>query len=137
MAGETSTEVEPNKELVKEFMKRFSDGDFDRAVEMMVDSATWWTAGSLPFSGTLSKGALGEALRSMSASFKGPIRLTPKTFTAEGQRVAVEAQADAELLDGRRYATLYPMLFVIREGKIHEVKEYLDTLYVKELFFSS
>ena len=54
---------------------------------------------------------------------------------AEGDKVAVEANGYAELLDGRAYDCQYHFLITIRGGMIGDVKEYMDTQHAKETFF--
>ena len=40
-----------------------------------------------------------------------------------------------ELNNGRIYNNLYPFLFVVRDGKVLQVKEYLDTMHTNDVFF--
>jgi ketosteroid isomerase-like protein len=49
--------------------------------------------------------------------------------------VAVETESYAELNNGRIYNNDYHFLFIVRDGKIHQVKEYLDTIHTNEVFF--
>ena len=52
-----------------------------------------------------------------------------KGVTAEGERVAVEAESFFELNDGRRYNNTYHFLFEFRDGRICCAKEYNDSGY--------
>lgn len=126
--------AEDDKQLVSDFMQVFSAGQFEQALAMLSDSATWWIAGTMPISGTHEKRAFAELLGAIARACKGPIRLTPKAFTAEGGRVAVETESYAELNDGRVYNNHYHFLFEIRNGKIERVREYLDTMHTNALF---
>lgn len=63
-----------------------------------------------------------------------PIRLTPHAFTAEGDRVAVETESYAEVKNGRVYNNHYHFLVIVRDGKIAQVKEYLDTSHTYDTF---
>jgi uncharacterized protein len=47
----------------------------------------------------------------------------------------VETESYAKLKNGRVYNNLYHFLFIVRDGKIHQVKEYLDTVHTHEVFF--
>src|SRR3546814_20342561 len=42
----------------------------------------------------------------------------------EGDDVAVEAETDSEMLNGRRYNNRYHFVFRLRDGKFCEVREY-------------
>jgi uncharacterized protein len=54
----------------------------------------------------------------------GSLRLTPIGTTAEGERVAVEAQSSALLKAGGRYTNRYHFLFIVRDGKIRALNIY-------------
>jgi ketosteroid isomerase-like protein len=62
------------------------------------------------------------------------IQVTPKTMTAEGDRVAVEAESYAETITGKIYRNQYHFLITVRNGKVQSVKEYLDTMHTNEVF---
>jgi ketosteroid isomerase-like protein len=61
---------------------------------------------------------------SMSAVLTAPIQLKIVDMTAEDERVAVEAETDSELLNGRRYDNAYHFVFKLRDAKFIEVREY-------------
>jgi ketosteroid isomerase-like protein len=126
--------LEGNKQLVRDFMQHFSDGDMKTALGMMSDDATWWIAGRFPLSGTKSKAEFAELLGQIGAAVPGGIRLTPKAFTAEGDRVAVETESYAKHTNGKIYNNQYHFLFEIRDGKIRAVREYLDTMHTNDVF---
>ena len=44
--------IEANKQLVTDFWAAFSASDFERALSMMAEDATWWVAGTFELSGT-------------------------------------------------------------------------------------
>ena len=125
---------EQNKQTVKHFMEVFSSGNVDATLALMADTATWWVAGSMPISGTYDKEAFGKLLGGVSATCKGgAIKLMAKAFTAEGDRVAVETESLADLNNGRHYNNHYHFLFVVRDGKVESVKEYLDTMHTNAI----
>jgi len=136
MSAGTTTNVEANKQLVQEFHEVFSTGDVENILSYMAPTATWWVAGNIPLSGTYDVDGMRELFSSVGGGVKGgAIRLTPTAMTAEGDRVAVETESYAELTNGRVYNNLYHFLFIVRDGKIHQVKEYLDTIHTNEVFF--
>ncbi|WP_338452750.1 nuclear transport factor 2 family protein [Niallia oryzisoli] len=127
---------EANKQLIRDFMETFSTGNIDAFMEYMSDSATWWVAGTIEgISGEKGMQAFREMNSGIADTTKtGAIRLTPLAITAEGNRVAVETESYAELNNGRVYNNIYHFLFVVEEGKIQKVKEYLDTEHTREVF---
>lgn len=118
-----------NKQTVKTFLEVFSSGAVDETMAMMADGATWWVAGTMPISGTYDKDAFATLLGGVLETCTGPIRITPKAMTAEGERVAVEAESYTETRNGRVYNNHYHFLMTVRDGKIAGVKEYLDTMH--------
>ena len=127
---------ERNKQTVTDFMTVFSGGDVEKILGSMTDDATWWVAGNIPgISGTKDKAGFGEMLGGIAANTTtGAIKLTPLAFTAEGERVAVETESYAELTNGRVYNNLYHFVFIVRDGKIAGVKEFLDTEHTTAIF---
>jgi ketosteroid isomerase-like protein len=138
MSAATGMIENTNKKLVTEFMEVFSTGAVDEILSYLDDSATWWVAGTIEgVSGTKDKAGFGEMLRGLSAlTTTGAISLTPKAMTAEGERVAVETESYSELKNGRVYNNLYHFVFIVRDGKIHAVKEFLDTEHTRAIFVS-
>lgn len=122
--------AEANKELVSKFWKTFSAGDLDGALAMLSDTATWWVAGEperFSLAGTKTKEQFAKLAGATRKGMPNGLTVTPTGFTAEGDRVAVEATSYGELRNGKVYRNLYHLLFVIRGDKIQEVREYLDT----------
>ncbi|WP_369255357.1 nuclear transport factor 2 family protein [Geodermatophilus amargosae] len=127
-----------NKQLVERFMQVFSAGDVEAILGSMTEDATWWVAGSMPgISGEVDREGFGEMLRGLSALTKaGAISLTPLAWTCQGNRVAVETESYAELLNGRVYNNLYHFVFEVRGDKIASIKEYLDTEHTTAVFLA-
>lgn len=125
---------EANKKVVLDFFEKFSTGDMEATLAMMADSATWWVAGSFPLSGTRDKKQFRELLGGIAEACTGPIKITPKGVTAEGDRVAVEAESYVKLKNGRVYNNQYHFLIEVRGGKIERVREYLDTMHTNAIF---
>lgn len=130
------TDEQNNKELVTRFLQDFSAGDVDAVLATMADDATWWTAGRIKgMSGTAGKAQFARGLPGLLAACKGgKIAINATAMTAEGDRVAVEAESHAETVNGREYRNEYHFLFVVRDGKIASVKEYMDTEHARQTF---
>jgi ketosteroid isomerase-like protein len=124
---------EANKQVVVDFMKYFSANDMEKALGLMAEDSTWWVAGSFPLSGTQTKAQFKELLAGVGGAMPGGIRLTPKAFTAEGDRVAVETESYAKHVNGKVYQNQYHFLFEVRGGKIRAVREYLDTMHANDV----
>ncbi len=120
-----------NKQIVTEFFDHFSAGRKEQALAMIADDGTWWAPGV----GVMKKSQFGQVMSFMEKKvMKGPIRITMKRVTEEDDRVAVEAESDGDVVNGKHYHNTYHFLIVIGGGKIREVKEYNDTRYAAEVF---
>ena len=128
--------AEDNKNVVLGLLEAMSAGNQSAVANALADSATWWVAGSFPLSGTMTKAKFCELFSNVGNATDGGLRLTCKAMTAEGDRVAVEAESYAKLKNGRIYNNQYHFLFVVRDRKIHQVKEYLDTIHANEILCS-
>jgi len=122
---------EANKKLVTKLIENLSSGLLDKAFEAVADDGTWWVAGTPePYT----KRQYRDLCTHSQTIFKtGPI-MTIKAITAEADRVALEAESDADLINGKHYHNYYHFLFVIRDGRVTEAREYLDTKHVADSF---
>jgi len=125
--------AEDNKKLVIGFFESMNSGNGAAVMNALADSATWWVAGNFPLSGTKTKAQFGELMGQLGPKIDGALRVTPTACTAEGDRVAVEAESYAKMKNGKTYQNLYHFLFVVRNGKIQQVKEYLDTMHANDV----
>ncbi len=118
-----------NKQIATEFFGHMSAGRRQQALEMMAEDATWWAPGV----GVMAKAQFAGVMKYMDKIINGPIKLTIKRMTAEDDRVAAEAESDADVVNGKHYHNTYHFLVVVRGGKVREVKEYTDTKYAAEV----
>jgi ketosteroid isomerase-like protein len=126
-----------NKAIVARFFEIFSSGDVPALLDAMADGGSWWVSGRLQgMSGRYDKASFGPLVEGAKAIYKsGSLAITPVSMIGEGGRVAVEATGFAELADGRAYSPQYHFLVTIKDGKVFEVREYMDTQHAKETFF--
>jgi hypothetical protein len=130
--------IETNKRIAAEFLARFSASDVAGALAMMADDATWTLPGKpphMPVAGRRTKEQIARVFHGMVGALKNGLRMTPTGMVAEGDRVAVEAESYGELANGRVYDQRYHFLMTIRDGRIAEVREYLDTQHVFATWF--
>src|SRR5271163_2778786 len=92
--GGIDMNTEDPKKLVVGFFENLGAGNAAAAFDALSDSATWWILGNIPsLSGTRTKVQFAELLGQLSARIDGPLSLKVKGVTAEGDRVAVEAES--------------------------------------------
>jgi len=54
--------------------------------------------------------------------------------TADGDRVAIESEVSIPLKDGRVYNNRYHNLYLLREGRIVEIREYHNTAHADPIW---
>ena len=125
--SEQAHDVETNKQIARDFMHALSSGDAHRILACYTDDATVWTAGALPFSGLHTNEEVVGLCEGLLGAFPEGLKFSVKDMTAEGERVAIEAEGLGTHASGKVYHQHYHFLLVIRDGKVAEMKEYFDT----------
>jgi len=124
---------EKNKQLVLDFMEALSRGDVDAVINAYAEDGKVWTSGTTLISGTKTKDEIREGTAAIMDVFPEGITFTVIAMTAEGERVAVEAESYGKHVSGRTYTNKYHFLFVFRDGKLVHLKEYMDTEPVTDI----
>lgn len=127
-------QIEENKAIVKHFLKALSDEDMASLESIMSDKLEWIIPQSPEFSplaGSHSKQELLELYDQHHGDFPEGKQFIIKGMTAEGSRVAVEAESIGESVYGS-FHNRYHFLFELEDGKIVIAKEYADSLYMNE-----
>jgi uncharacterized protein len=131
--------AQESKKFVLSFIEHLSAGDVDAVMAAFTDDVTWWLPGSLPVSGTFTgKQAILEDFFGKAFPFfePGSLAISVQSAIAEENAVAVEWVVKARTAKGRTYENYYHVRFDLRDGKIHAVREYVDSLYAKEVLFA-
>ncbi len=132
----SADQIAKNKQIVEEFFRKLSAGDVEGVVSLYSDSCTCWVSGSLPFSGTQPRDRLPEMIAGVAQMFPEGLSFDVRSMTAEDDRVSAEAESFGRHVSGQVYNQLYHYLFVIRDGRITEIKEYFDTVHAQEVLCS-
>lgn len=128
-----------SKKIVLEFIEALSKGDVEAVTAAFSDDITWWLPGSLPVSGTYtgSKEILEDFFGTAFPYFEpDTLSITVQRAVAEENSVAVEWRVNARTAKGKPYDNYYHVSFDLRGGKICAVREYLDSLYAKDVLFA-
>lgn len=128
--------LERNKQMAMDLLKASAVHDGERFSELMHPDATYWTLGKPHLFAYCGEKTRDEICAYMSTPsiFPGGVEVTFGDITAEGDRVAIEAETKGTLPDGRVYTNMYHYLMTFRDGKVFRVKEYLDTQSAAEFF---
>ena len=115
-----------NKEIATEFFNSLSSGTEDY-LDFYTDDSIIWTAGDNAIGGTRTKEEIIEFAQGILAAFPDGITFNITGMTAEDDRVAVEVSGESIHASGQPYNNKYHFLLIIRDGKIIQLKEYMDT----------
>ena len=133
--------IEKNKQVVSEFFQNFSAANIDAALNLLDDNATWrvmGTKGELPISGVMNKEGIGSLIKMVKEAMPEGLKLTANGWTIQDNRVAVEIESYGKIEASQKvYNNFYHFLIELKEEKIISVKEYMDTLHVKEIFIDN
>jgi ketosteroid isomerase-like protein len=130
-------DTEKNKAVAREFFARFTANDVDGALALLTDDAVWRVPGQpdrMPFAGQYSKAKVARLFHGMVEQLTAGLAMTVIGCTAEGDRVAVEAESRGDFADGRAYRQQYHLLMEFRDGRICRVREYLDTQHAHDVW---
>ena len=128
--------TEANKQVVKKLFTELAEGNLDGFFACLTPDATWRVMGKpdkFALAGTRNMAEMRTLLGGVAGAMATPLVVTPVAFTAEGNRVTLEATSKAYLKNGRAYRNEYHFAFEFRDGKIASVKEYMDTIHAKEI----
>lgn len=126
-----------NEKIVRDFFKALSSGKLEKVRPLFHERATWQVMGT---------GIPGEGERkgrdNIIDKFLAPVRGMfvdgdPKVhidkLICQGPFVAVEGRGLGKFKDGRPYSNRYAYVLELKDNKIYNFREYMDTYYVSQL----
>jgi|SRR5579863_7193178 len=123
------------RQFVLDFFRELSAGNpgcWDR----VADDANWKLmakAKDYPYRSEYSKASYRKLVEDSVQDFPNGLRFTITGTTAEGDRVALEAESYGMARSGKLYNNLYHLLVLVENGKIKTVREYLDSGHATEV----
>lgn len=128
--------TERNKQIARAYFEAISRGDTDATIAAYAPQGVMVTTGNTLGSGTFNLDQVCAAASGAFQAFPKGLKFTIRTLTAEDNRVAVEAESNAEHVSGVYYNNHYHFLLSFDDqGRILELKEYMDTELVTKVVF--
>jgi len=121
-----SDSTDNNKKLVEDFFRILSSGSQDY-LDFYTEESIIWTAGENAIGGSRSKSEVVGFAKSILDSFPDGISFNVVNLIAENDYVAAEVESTAMHVSGKPYNNKYHFLLKIKDNKIMELKEYMDT----------
>ena len=120
--------TEENRATAIKMVEQIARGILDES--LLCPDAEWW----IPGTGIVSKAEFQKIVDGFNALKTSDLTMEIKGVTAEGDRVAIEAESHGELINDTPYNNTYHFLFLFENGKIRMAKEYNDSRYAAETF---
>ena len=120
--------TEENRKTALMMVTAMEAGGLDESI--LTDDVSWWVPGR----GAVTKGEFKGMASGFKTMLAGPFTLKVHGVTADGDRVAVEAESHGLLANSKIYNNTYHFLFLFRDGKIYQAKEYNDSAHAAEIF---
>jgi ketosteroid isomerase-like protein len=127
---DTSALEAANKDLVREWFALLSAGEMDKAAALVDPDATVWVPRARK---EVPAGAWFAGYQQILEKFPEGLVVQPSLLTAEDNRVAVIAEGQGTMADGRVYNNLYHWYIEADGSRITLVREYGDTLHAQEI----
>jgi uncharacterized protein len=124
---------EHNKKLVQEFFGLLNRGDVAGIVAAYAVDGQLQTMGRTLISGRFTRAQIEAAAGQIYEAFPDGLTFSIEAMTAEGERVAVEANSRGRHVSGAIYSNEYHFLFVFRGGRLMLLREYMDTERVTDI----
>jgi ketosteroid isomerase-like protein len=124
--------TEESRRVVLQWIECAVGGHIDDLMALGAPEATWWVSGlkeTSPLAGTY---PYAEREKQLKELLKDAISFTfeVRGITSEGDTVVVEGAPRGERKDGRIYVNDVMLKFVVKDGKIQSVREYVDLFAV-------
>jgi uncharacterized protein len=127
------------KQVLQRYLDALVAADIDTIRDSFAEDAIWTVKADLPIAGPwhgrdqivddFLSAVMGERFEAGSHIFTFP------TMIADGDTIALEWHVSARNAAGEPYENDYCGIFVIRDGKITAVREYLDGRYTAKVLF--
>lgn len=124
------------KEMITFVMNALAEGNDQPFLDAMHQDIQWTWMGSGDLSRTFDgkDSVLNELWQSVKTDIAQPFRIKANLILADGAYVIVEGQGYNKTPSGKEYNNRYCWIMKMLEGKIVELREYMDTDLVRRTF---
>jgi len=122
-----------NRDIVQSWFDLIAKGNAQAAFALFTEDVTYNLKGTTPVSGVYKgmRAIVEDFFTPWRKQIVGDIVLTVDELIGDGDRVVALARGQAKTIHGVPYDNDYAFVFRLRDGKISEVIEYLDTAMVE------
>ena len=130
--------VDTNKHLIRNAFEAMGRSDIRPLYDLMRDDFAWIIEGQSRFSRSYEgkEAVKRDLLDVLFQAFATPYRFTIDEIIAEGDRVVVRGRGEVRTKAGKDYNNSYCFVLRLEGGQLVELREYLDTALVEQVFGS-
>jgi ketosteroid isomerase-like protein len=126
--------IEENKQIARNLIENMSSLKMEAMLDAIAEDVRWFVLGGTYFGETMNKEQLRKSSRSVAIGVPNGLNLKISRMIAEGDHVVVEAEGNAPTAGNKTYHNKYVWVLTIRNGKVVEGREFMDTMHVLETF---
>lgn len=125
----TSEDTVTNKQVMERVFEGLAQGDGRPFIEALADDFVWHMIGTNAWSGTYSgkQAVRRDLMKPLFAKFADQYVNEARRFIAEGDFVVVECRGRVTTRTGHPYNNTYCWVCRLKDGKLVELTEYMDT----------
>ena len=127
------SQAQANKATVTAFFEALNKNDIDTIVDTYAPDGSVRTMGNTLISGTTGRDEIAALSGGILDVFPQGLTFTILDMVAEGDKVAVEATSEGRHASGAIYSNEYHFLFEFVDGKLYQLREYMDTERVTDI----
>jgi uncharacterized protein len=128
--------LENNKQVARQFFEAMGGGDPSILKTILDPACTFNIPNTSCLGGSHNLQDFAKIGQMLGAACPDGVKLEVVGLTAEDDRVACQVEGSAKTADGGEYNNRYHMLLKIKDGRIYETHEYMDSLLVEKVFSS-
>ena len=124
--------AEESRRIALQWVDCLIENRLDDLMALGAPDATWWISGLKeisPYAGTYLYSEREEQMKEVFKEKKSST-FTIRGITTEGDTVVIEGSPRFEVQDGRIYENDVVLKFVIKDGKVQSLREYVDIFAV-------
>lgn len=125
-----------NRRRMQEVFAAMSQSNLQPLIDSMAEDMRWTWMGTGRWSHTFEgkDAVVNELLAAVKETLSDSFGVVAHSFIAEGDQVVIEHSGRNTTRDGRPYHNKYCWVCRFADGKLRELREYMDTQLVTETF---
>lgn len=125
-----------NREIITQIFTELSKGNDNPLIESMTENIQWNWMGSGQWSKSFvgKSEVLNDLWKNVRATIKQPYKVIVHRIIADGDNVVVEMTGQNETTTDKQYKNNYCWICRLKNGKLCEINEYMDTELVTKAF---